>query len=439
MPLIFTIIGHGEQIYAACRISIPSNNIKKLLSNLTYQFFYKTFLHLFSIGLLSGLFIQTKSFADTVVFLNNRIQSGTVLQTNDDNVLFLTDNAAFNFSKTNIKEIKVEPLPASQLTDTDRLMDFYNTVLFLSKQAWATNLTSIPATVIDKGILRNVPYSSFHCGEDYEINIYGNLAHPAGIEIGIYRKLIGNKTAMVNCLKFIRNLLRQGADKEVLMCLNLDKDIKCRADLTYEVTPPTDPDAYNGWWISAYSEKELNSVRASDEEMKTISITKTEAAIESSQGNDPFAWSASNLKLARASSPQTFTFTNRDGDVITNAEVVRIYETGISLIWQSGNRVGMVKLADLPSDLQVRFGYDAAKSAAADAVATEKKARQQLENASLANQTGQAAAAVDYSSSRPFYSSAYSSGSSSSGGGRVYVNGYTRKDGTYVSPHYRRK
>jgi hypothetical protein len=370
-----------------------------------------------------------------LVFSNNRTISGTVLQTNDDEVLLLTGYAAFNFSKSNIKEIKTERGEVVQPLKADRFPDFKKTVLLLSKQVWATNLTPIPATVIDKGILRNVPYSSFRCGEDYEINVYGDLQHPAGIEIGIYRKLLENTSAKDNCLKFIGNLLGQTADKEIVQGLDLKKDVKIRDNLTFEITPPTDSDSYNGWWISVYSEHELNLARASDEEMNSISLTKADAAKQSSQSNNPSAWSANELKLARPSAPTTITFINSSGLVISNAEVVRVND-GVSLIWRTGpTSGGMVKLADLPEDLRDKFGYDAAKTEAADALTKERKAQwQQQVLAAQAAQQSQADATAQYSGAYP---QIYNSGGYSTGGGSVYVRGYTRKDGTYVQPHYR--
>lgn len=397
----------------------------------------KTTRHIFCLCLPALLFVAPLAFADTIIFSNNRTVSGTILQTNDDEVLLLAGTAAFNFSKSNIKEIKLEPALVSQNLKTERLPDFNQTVLFLSQQSWATNLTPIPATVINNGILKNVPYSSFRCGEDYEINIYGDLTHPAGIEIGIYRKLLESASAKDNCIKFIGDLLMQKPDKDILTTLNLKKDIQHRENLTLEITPQTDSDAYNGWWVSVYSDKELNSARASDEEMKNISVTKADASAQSSQVTNSSGWSADDLKLARPSLPETFTFVNKSGDVITNAEVIRIYDPGVSLLWRSGSAMGLVKLADLPKNLQDRFGYDAAKSEAAVALAKEKGQRAAADQAT---QQAQIDAAAQYSSPAPlFYNSGYSSGGYSSGGGSVYVHGYTRKDGTYVQPYYRNR
>jgi len=115
------------------------------------------------------------------------------------------------------------------------------------------------------------------------------------------------------------------ADKALVQVLDLKKDLKTLDDLTFEITPPSADDSYNGWWVSVYSEKQLNLARASDAEMKHISVSKVEAAKQSSEG-DASQWSTDDLKLARVSVPTTITFTNNYGEVVSNASA-RIYET----------------------------------------------------------------------------------------------------------------
>ncbi len=374
------------------------------------------------------------TFADTLVLSNDSTVSGTVIQTNGDDVLLLTGYAAYNFSKANIKAIKTGPVEAAEFSDTNRLPDFEHTILSLSRQPWATNLSPIPATVIDNGILRNVPYTSFRCGEDYEVNVYGDLDHPAGIEIGVYRKLLEDSSAKNNCVKFIGNLLSQSADKEIVQELDLKKDLKTRDELTFEITPPTAEDAYNGWWISVYSEQKLNLARASGEELQQITVTKADVVSEAGQSNNPSAWSADELKLARPSTRTTITFTNTSGVVIWNAEVVRVID-GVSLIWEKNNGAsgGMVRLADLPEALRVQFGYDPVKTAAADALKEKWRTNEQQQvlaaQAAQAAQESQTATAPDYN---------YSDFSGySSGGGSVYVHGYYRANGTYVNAYTR--
>jgi hypothetical protein len=386
------------------------------------------------IALLSN---PTAALPDTLVFPNDSTVSGIVVQTNSETILLLTEDAAYNYSKSGLKEIKIESLPSSKSGDDNKLPSFQNAVLLLSKQGWATNLTPIPATVIDKGVLKNIPYSSFHCGEDYEINIYGDLEHPAGVEVGIYRKLIGNPNSETNCLKFISDLFNDTSIKDFIWNLNRKTDYKVHDDLTYEITPPTESDSYGGWWVSVYAEQDLDRARASDEEMKHITVTQKDALDQSANTNNTSGWSANDLKSARISPPKTITFVNQSGIVISNAEVVRVID-GVSLIYRNGpTSGGMVRLADLPEDLRNEFGYDAAKTAAADEAAKEDKAKrqQQLVAAQQAAQVQQAQISTpDYSG---YYSGGYSSGGYS-GGGSVYVHGYTRRDGTYVHSYSRR-
>src|SRR5207249_3122550 len=70
-------------------------------------------------------------------------------------------------------------------------------------------LEQIPATVIDKGILKNVPYLSHRSG-DYEFNVYGDPEAPSGIEIGIYNQLLADPSAKERCVNLMVALL----DKE---------------------------------------------------------------------------------------------------------------------------------------------------------------------------------------------------------------------------------
>jgi hypothetical protein len=381
-------------------------------------------------------------FADTVVFSNGRTLSGTVVRTNGDDVLIVTDFAAFNFSRGSIKEINVEQAESVEPSSTNRLAAFKVALALLAKQPWAADLRPIPATVIDKGILRNVPYTSFRCGDDYEVNIYGDLEHPAGIEVGVYRKLLEDASAKKNCLNLTTEFLGRPEDKEFVRGLSTDKDLKTKDGLTFEITPPSAEDAYMGWWVSVYSESLLNGSRASEDEMKRISIPKAEAEREASAA-DQTSWSAQDLKLARKTFPATISFVSKSGTAVTNAQVVRVND-GVSLIWRDGASGGVAKLADLPEDLQASFGYDPDKARAADLAEEAKRARE-------TQPTFKAGATVSVpervANSTTYSFQGYSGGSvpasraygsrSLSTGGRVFVRAYFRKDGTYVQSHTR--
>jgi len=369
----------------------------------------------------------TNVSADTLV-LQTRSVTGTVLQTNGDNVLLLTDYGTLNYSLGIIKEIKIERAEAVEFSATNRLPDAKNLVLFLSRLPWAANLKQIPATVIDKGILRNVPYVSYRCGEAYEVNIYGDPNAPAGIEAGVTGTLVNDDAAKNHCTGLTAAVLGRSEDREVLKNLNLQKDVKTSDGLTFEITPPSAEDSYGGWWISVYSEQQLNQARASDAEMKDISLTKVQAVRESS--NSEASWSPEDLKLARQPRPTTISFTTPDGQVVTDAEVVGVTE-GVSVIWRKGASGGVIKLANLPEDLRRRFGYDQAKTAYAEEA---EKAKRQQAQAEI-----QAAQSASTASTFRSYNVNSASADSNVGGGSVYVHGYYRKNGTYVSGYTRRR
>ena len=170
-------------------------------------------------------------------------------------------------------------------------------------QSWASEFREIPATVIDNGVLRNVPYKSYRAGHDYEINIYGDPATPAAIEIGIRGGLLENENAKRNCITFICSLLREPADREAVHGLSLEKGKNIHDGLTFEVTPSSEPDAYGGWWVSVYNEDALNSVRASDKEMESITVERSSLESEKRAATSPESWddwSSPDLRYARA-------------------------------------------------------------------------------------------------------------------------------------------
>jgi len=143
----------------------------------------------------------------------------------------------------------------------------------LSVKPCAKGVKQIPSTVIDKGVLKNVPYTSYRAGE-YELNIYGDPDAPACFEIGVNGALVTNADAKRNCYDIVGAILNDSASVNFLKSLKPEGDKKVRGGITYEITPPTAEDAYGGWWISLYSEALLDKSRASAEEMAKITNTR---------------------------------------------------------------------------------------------------------------------------------------------------------------------
>ena len=141
-----------------------------------------------------------------------------------------------------------------------------------------------------------------------------------------------------------------------------------------------------------------------------------------------------DVVLARPNLPETVSFVTPAGDAITNAEVVRVVDNAY-LIWRQGASGGMVRLSDLSKELQSRFGYNADRAAASYAAEEARNAQAAAQSQSQESETPPqpANSSYDYGFS---YTGAASPGAS---GGRVYVHGYTRKDGTYVHSYTRRR
>ncbi len=202
------------------------------------------------------------------------------------------------------------PLPANaNLPSSDQVSSM------LSQEPWLSGLDQIPATVIDKGVMKYVPYRSFRSG-DFELNVYGNPDSPAAIEIGVYPPSASDATAKEKCLRFISRVLGPGREAT---CSNLNrtKDSIVHGDLTYEVTPTTDEDAFGAWWVSVYSVKDLDAARASADELRTIAVPRvivatppppapkasafaSSAATTPAEAHEANDWSPSDMARSRA-------------------------------------------------------------------------------------------------------------------------------------------
>lgn len=230
---------------------------------------------------LSALALALCALGDTITFHSGGSISGTIMQENSSTITLLYGKSTMKIARSDVKSIsrtpKVEPkkevgTPAKAVA---RLSTMEGAISLLAQQTWATNLEEIAATVIDVGVLKNVPYKSFRCGADIEVNVYGDPDEPAGIEIGVYGERASSASAQSECMKYISQLLGDPVDAKLLDSLNKSEDKIERMSLTFEITPPTAEDAYGGWWISIYSEELLNKARATDAELKEIAQPRT--------------------------------------------------------------------------------------------------------------------------------------------------------------------
>lgn len=173
-------------------------------------------------------------------------------------------------------------------------------VLTKAKAQWGGQLEQIPSFVIDKGPLAYVPYSSYRAG-DFEVNVYGDPAAPAAVEIGTYRPEV---EAQRQVRALVEALLPSRGDAAEVASLDAAGEVRRRQGLTLEATPPTAPDAYGAWWISVYDEVALADARAE------VSDTISEATSEEEEAKDaarkrPRTWPRASYTTSRRYAPAT--------------------------------------------------------------------------------------------------------------------------------------
>jgi len=213
--------------------------------------------------------------ADVVILQYGNIVTGQVLQQDDDGVQIQTKTGTVRYPTSMVKEVRREDAELS----TGRIPSWVTIISQLTTNEWAHEIKQIPATVIDNGSLRNVPYISFRCNTGgYEINIYGDLNKPACVEMGVIGYLVKNNQAKTNCQNFICSVLTSDSDKEFVQALKWNARAFTTNDLTFEITSPEEPDAYGGWWISVYNEDEIEKARASGAELLAITQPKIKPA-----------------------------------------------------------------------------------------------------------------------------------------------------------------
>lgn len=219
--------------------------------------------------------------ADILILRDGQVVTGTVLRRDKEETLVQFEYGTATYPASMIKEFQAETNSAvGPLAQPGRIPAWSQIVSKLAQTTWAPDLRQVPAVVIEKGTFKNVPYMSFRSGYAYELNIYGDPDHPAGLEIGVQRYLAGNQAARSNCAAFVSSILPDENDKRRVAQLNWDKDLVTEKGLAFEITPPTVADADGGWWLSVYSRKELKQSQASTNELLQITEYKSSEPVQ---------------------------------------------------------------------------------------------------------------------------------------------------------------
>lgn len=240
--------------------------------------------------------------ADRIKLTSGREMQGVAERQEDGSVKIRTKGGTVSLPADAVSSI--EKTPESAVAQLPKWDDFMAAVVATK---WGMDARQIPATVIDNGVMKYVPYMSYQAG-NYEINIYGDAENPACVEVGIRNDLLKSDVAKDNCLAYMSAILKNDKLRSVIKNLNKAKDTQEVDGITLEVTPESDPDAYGGWWVSAYSIRQLDASRATAEELAKITVKRNSLAIANSEKANASAnlkdsvsraWTADDLGRAR--------------------------------------------------------------------------------------------------------------------------------------------
>jgi len=204
---------------------------------------------------------------DSLVLKDGRTVHGLIIKNSVDAVLLQEEFGETSYPKSEIVRIRDESDIGIEFTDLNRKGDLPAWRVMANDLRASDNIKSlveIPATTIDEGVFKNVPYKSFRVNRDLELNVFGDPNDPAGIEVGIYGGRSGDVKLRHQLRAYLAGYLTTREEIRALYGIDLEGGLAKAGDLEVEITPKTAPDAYGAWWISLYNKKDLNALRMSD-------------------------------------------------------------------------------------------------------------------------------------------------------------------------------
>lgn len=206
---------------------------------------------------------------DGLLLKNGETVHGLIIKNTRDAVVMQERFGEKSYPKSEIVRIYDEPDIGMEFTDVIRKGDLPAWRVIandLRTRDAIKSFVEIPATAIDNGEFKNVPYMSFRINQNGELNVYGDPDDPAGIEIGLYGSRSGNDKFRKVIRSYLAGFLTTREEVGALYSIDFNGGIAQAGDMTIEITPKTAPDAYGAWWISLYNKKALAAVRLSDAE-----------------------------------------------------------------------------------------------------------------------------------------------------------------------------
>ena len=208
--------------------------------------------------------LDKRLMPDTIVMNDGTEIHGLILKNDAKKVILQERMGEVEIPKNFIRRIDDEPDSGvffADIVDPDRLPPWRMIVQDLRSDDSIKSFRQIPATTIDNGYLKNIPYLSFKINKRVEMNVYGIPEDPVCLEFGIYERG-DNITKFKKIIRaYLAGILQSRAEIAALYGLDEKGGEKKVGRFVFRITPPTDPDSYGGWWISIYDPSRLDRFR----------------------------------------------------------------------------------------------------------------------------------------------------------------------------------
>jgi hypothetical protein len=205
---------------------------------------------------------------DSLLLKSGRLVEGVIINNTADAVWIQKRYGISKFPKSEITRIRDAADVGMEFTATHTKGDlpaWRVMVNDIRNNDQIKSLEQIPATAIDNGLYKNVPYLSFRLNELMEMNIYGDPDDPAAIEFGAYGRLARNDKMRQTLRAFLAGFLATKEEIAAIYSVPFSGGEKCVDTICFKVIPVHAPDSYGGWWISIYNPGKLTTSRMDDE------------------------------------------------------------------------------------------------------------------------------------------------------------------------------
>lgn len=245
--------------------------------------------------------LEAHAEPDAVVLKDGSTHRGVIVGNTSKSVSLQNKYSILTFPKSEIVRIRDEADIGMEFTKANRPGDlpaWRVMVNDLRNNDAIKSLVQIPATTIDNGIFKNVPYLSFRINEYIEMNVYGNPDDPAAVEFCIYGRHQSNDKARRVLRSFLAGFLSTRKEVGAIYSIPFSGGKECLGDFCIEITPANAPDAYGAWWISLFNPKKLDADRLSEADYAKLTRPPGEIVDKSGRVKRN-TWSVEDLDLSR--------------------------------------------------------------------------------------------------------------------------------------------